>query len=111
MKNSFLKKAIPHIIALVVMFTVMIAYFGPLFQGKVLKQYDVLQWRSTYQEISQFEKQSEERTFWTNSIFSGMPSYLIGASYSGNLTNSFLLFMQKIFKNPADTIFFLFVCF
>ncbi|MFN4083572.1 MAG: YfhO family protein [Bacteroidia bacterium] len=111
MQNNLLKKATPHLVAFAVIMIAIFVYFTPLFNGKVLKQYDVLQWKATYQEIAKFEKESGERTFWTNSIFSGMPSYLIGASYKGNFTNSLLFYMQNIFKHPTDTIFLLFGCF
>ncbi|MCF8254393.1 MAG: YfhO family protein [Bacteroidia bacterium] len=111
MNQTFFKKALPHLIAFVVIMVVIFAYFTPLFNGKVLKQYDVLQWKSTFQEIAQFEKASGERTFWTNSIFGGMPSYLIGATYHGNFTGNILFYFSQIFKNPADTIFLLFACF
>jgi len=56
MKSPFLKKFIPHLIALGVIFLVVASYFNPIFSGKVLKQYDVLQWKATYQEIANFEK-------------------------------------------------------
>jgi hypothetical protein len=111
MKSPFLKKFIPHLIALGVILLVVASYFNPIFSGKVLKQYDVLQWKATYQEIANFEKSSGERTFWTNSIFGGMPSYLIGASYHGNLTSDILFTFSDVFKHPADTIILLFVCF
>ncbi len=111
MNQSFMKKALPHIIAFAVIMLVIFAYFTPLFNGKVLKQYDVLQWKATFQEIAQFEKASGERTFWTNSIFGGMPSYLIGATYHGNFTGNILFKLSEVFKNPADTIFLLFACF
>lgn len=111
MNSPLMKKALPHLVALGVLFLVMFAYFSPLFGGKQLKQYDVMQWKATYQEIATFEKESGERTFWTNSIFGGMPSYLIGASYQGNFTNTILFNLQKVFKHPADTIFLLFICF
>jgi hypothetical protein len=111
MNQSFLKKAIPHLIALAVILLVIFLYFTPLFNGKVLKQYDVLQWKATFQEIAQFEKASGERTFWTNSIFGGMPSFLIGPSYHGNFTGTILFHISDVLKHPADTIFLLFVCF
>ncbi len=98
-------------LALGIILLVIFAYFSPIFGGKQLKQYDVMQWKATYQEIAKFEKESGERTFWTNSIFGGMPSYLIGASYKGNFTNTILFNMQLVFKHPADTLFLLFVCF
>ncbi len=111
MKPTFLKKFIPHLIALGVILLVIASYFNPIFSGKVLKQYDVLQWKATYQEIANFEKASGERTFWTNSIFGGMPSYLIGASYHGNITSDILFAFSDVFKHPADTILLLFICF
>ncbi len=111
MNPTFLKKAAPHLVALAVLLLVIFAYFTPMFNGKVLKQYDVLQWKSTFQEIAKFEKASGERTFWTNSIFAGMPSYLIGPTYHGNFTNNILFKISDIFKHPSDTIFLLFVCF
>ncbi|MBC7382766.1 MAG: YfhO family protein [Bacteroidia bacterium] len=111
MNQTFFKKAAPHLVAFAIIMLVIFAYFTPLFNGKVLKQYDVLQWKSTFQEIAKFEKASGERTFWTNSIFGGMPSYLIGASYHGNFTNNILFEISLIFKHPADTIFLLFACF
>jgi hypothetical protein len=111
MNQPFLKKAMPHLVALAAVLLVIFIYFSPMFGGKVLKQYDVLQWRSTFQEIGEFEKATAERTFWTNSIFGGMPSYLIGATYHGNFTNNILYTLQTVFKHPADTIFLLFACF
>jgi len=111
MNASPFKKALPHLLAFVLIMLVIFAYFTPLFNGKVLKQYDVLQWKATFQEIAQFEKASGERTFWTNSIFAGMPSYLIGATYHGNYTGNVLYYISDIFKHPADTIFLLFACF
>jgi hypothetical protein len=111
MKPTFLKKFIPHLIALGLILLVVATYFNPIFSGKVLKQYDVLQWKATYQEIANFEKATGERTFWTNSIFGGMPSYLIGASYHGNITSDILFAFSDVFKHPADTIILLFACF
>jgi dolichyl-phosphate-mannose--protein O-mannosyl transferase len=56
MNQPFLKKAMPHLVALAAVLLVIFIYFSPMFGGKVLKQYDVLQWRSTFQEIGEFEK-------------------------------------------------------
>lgn len=106
-----MKKGLPHLVAVGVIFIAMFFYFQPFFGGKVLKQYDVSQWRATYEETSKFETQSGERTYWTNSIFGGMPNYLIGASYTGNWTNSIYFKFQQVFKHPTDTVFLLFICF
>ncbi len=106
-----MKKALPHFVAVGVILIAMFFYFQPFFGGKVLKQYDVSQWRATYEETSKFETQTGERTYWTNSIFGGMPNYLIGASYTGNWTNTIYFEFQQVFKHPTDTVFLLFICF
>lgn len=106
-----MKKALPHFVAVGVILIAMFFYFQPFFGGKVLKQYDVSQWRATYEETSKFETQTGERTYWTNSIFGGMPNYLIGASYTGNWTNNIYFTFQQVFKHPTDTVFLLFICF
>jgi hypothetical protein len=111
MNNNLMKKALPHFVAIGVILIAMFIYFQPFFGGKVLKQYDVSQWRATYEETANFEKQTGERTYWTNSIFGGMPNYLIGATYTGNWTNQIYFSFQQVFKHPTDTVFLLFICF
>lgn len=111
MNDSRFKVALPHLVAFAVILVVMFAYFTPLFSGKVLKQYDVMQWRATYQEIANYEKASGERTFWTNSIFCGMPTYLIGGAYYGNFSGKVLAGVSELFKHPSDTVFLLYACF
>lgn len=109
--KDMLKKFAPHFIALAIGIVVMLAYFSPIMSGKVLKQFDVMQWRASYQEIATFEKATGERTFWTNSMFSGMPGYLIGATYYYNISNETFKFIHSIFGNPLETMVLLYVCF
>lgn len=110
-KQELLKKCLPHIVAIGVIVILMSAYFFPLLSGKTLKQHDVMQWRASYEEIAKFEKASGERTYWTNSMFSGMPSYLIGATYLYNASNEIYFTVTKIFGNPMETILWLYICF
>lgn len=110
-QQPLLKKAIPHLVAIGVIMAVMLAYFSPLIGGKKLKQHDVTQWRASYQETDAFQKATGERTFWTNSMFSGMPTYLIGATYYYNTSNEVYKVVNKVFGNPLETIVLLYVCF
>lgn len=111
MNQLFQKKWFPHVAAIVIAVITIYIYFNPMLSGKVLKQHDVQQWRATYNEIDQFQKNSGERTFWTNAIFSGMPTYLIGPSYKGNFTTTVSQFISTILPNPVDTMLLMFVCF
>lgn len=110
--RALFKTSTPHIVAVLVCVIVMVAYFSPILGGKVLKQFDVKQWRAAYQEIATFEQASGERTYWTNSMFSGMPSYLIGASYSNNVLGIINFYLGKIlFGDPIHTMVLLYLCF
>src|SRR5687767_1760579 len=112
MNNPWIKKILPHLAAIVICFLVIAVYFSPMLGGKVLKQHDVLQWKASYNEIAEFEKAHPgERTFWTNSMFGGMPGYLIGSSFRNNFTYQVSFRISEIMRNPVDTLFLLFICF
>ena len=111
MKHPFVKKAMPHLLAIAVALLIIVVYFNPMLSGKVLKQGDVDQWRASYEEIHKFQTTTGERTFWTGTIFSGMPSYLIGATYYYNATAHIQHYISVVLPNPVDTVFLLFICF
>jgi hypothetical protein len=111
MNHPFLKKAFPHLIVIAIAVIAILIYFNPVLSGKVLKQHDMDQWRATYEEVNKFQQATGERTFWTNSIFGGMPTYLIGAPYYYNFTTSIQLFIAGFIPNPIDTVLLMFICF
>ncbi len=71
------KPIIASIIAIVCFAIISFVYFSPAFEGKVLRQHDVLQYLGTVEESFQYEKTNGETPLWTNSLFCGMPTYLI----------------------------------
>jgi hypothetical protein len=85
MKKISLKAFYPHLVAILIFVALTMAYFSPLLQGKTLKQHDILQYRGMSKEISDFRKATGQEPLWTNSMFGGMPAYLISVVYKGNL--------------------------
>lgn len=75
---------LPIITAIVLFFIVSASYFTPAIQGKVLAQHDKMVWQGASKEAKDFEEQTGEKTLWTNSMFSGMPTYLINNLNDGN---------------------------
>ena len=76
--SSFLSKALPHIIAVVIFLAISIFMYRPIiFEGKVMDQNDINQGKGANQEIVEFREATGEEALWTNSMFSGMPAYLI----------------------------------
>jgi hypothetical protein len=80
-----MKKYLPHLIAVAAFVVITMIYFSPLFNGKELRQSDINNWKGMSKEIMDFKEKSGEDTYWTNSMFGGMPGYQIAAVYSANL--------------------------
>ena len=70
-----LKKFLPDLIIVAVFIAISLAYFAPaVFDGKVLYQHDTAAGRGAGEEAREYYQQTGERTRWTNSTFSGMPT-------------------------------------
>ncbi len=99
-----IKPAIPHVLAVIIFALLSLAYFYPLLEGKVMHTNDGTVAQNAAKEISDFRAKYGEEPLWTNSMFSGMPAYLISTIYKGNLmraVNKGLNFL----KHPASSIF------
>jgi hypothetical protein len=83
--NSLLKKGLPHAIAVGIFIIASYVYFFPLLQGKGLPQHDIEQYKGSAKELIDYRENTGEEALWTNSMFSGMPAYLISTVYKGNL--------------------------
>lgn len=104
MKKFDFIKILPHIVAPILFLIISYSYFSPLLEGKKLAQHDISMWRGSAKEVLDFRKDKGEETLWTNSMFCGMPSYLIATSFSGNL----LGYANRVFElgqRPASFIF------
>ena len=79
------QRAVPHVLA--VLFFVLLAcvYFAPIvFDGKTLAQHDITQFQGGAHEAQQYAAVMGREALWTNSMFSGMPSYLISLHFPGD---------------------------
>ena len=77
MKNFDWKKILPYAVAIVAFVAVAMIYCAPILEGKVLVQGDVNTWKGAAQEAISFYEQEGYSPWWTNSMFSGMPTYQI----------------------------------
>ena len=74
------KKMAPYIVALLVFIGFAVAYCSPILEGKVLQAGDINNWKGAANEAIEYKAQTGEPTFWTNSMFGGMPTYQIAGS-------------------------------
>ncbi len=81
---------VPYVVALLVFVGFAMVYCSPLLEGKMLQAGDVNNWRGAAHEAQEHLKQTGETTFWTNSMFGGMPTYQItGSTPSGKVRSFF----------------------
>ena len=92
--NDILKKSYPYILTVLLFFVLASAYFPLTFQGKVVEQHDKKTWAGMAQEVNEFKKETGETSLWTNSMFGGMPTYLINLYSPSNYTK----YVDKIFQ-------------
>jgi putative membrane protein len=78
-----LKKCLPDAIVIALFAVISFAYFlVPVSQGKILFRHDSQAGVGMGQELTEYEQRTGEVTRWTNSLFSGMPTYQISPAYS-----------------------------
>ena len=102
------KKIAPYLVALVVFIGFAVIYCSPLLEGKVLHAGDEISYKGASQEIREYRESTGEQAWWTNAMFSGMPSYQISASTPANrLRGQLEKFIRMGFNNdlyPAGII-------
>lgn len=91
-KEIFMSRRLWTIVGSVaVMAIVAFAYFYPdAARGNVLRQHDIQQGVAIGQEAKAYYEATGESTRWTNSLFSGMPTFQIAPSYPSNAWFSWL---------------------
>ncbi|SHK51136.1 membrane protein YfhO [Reichenbachiella agariperforans] len=106
MKKFDLKKDIlPHLIAVLVFLIVTVVFYAPVFfDNKELPQHDITQWEGSAQELTSFRDQTGEEGLWTNSMFGGMPGYLINVEFSGELTKDIHQVLSLFLPHPTGII-------
>ncbi len=103
MKANF-KKIVPHLVAIITFLIATNLYFFPALQGKGISQHDIIQFKGSAQEVIEHREQFGEEPLWTNSMFGGMPAYLISTKFNGNLLET-VDNLTKLVKRPGGYIF------
>jgi hypothetical protein len=63
------------------------AYFSPLLEGKELQMSDLEHFKGMSKELVDYRNTTGDEAVWTNTMFSGMPGYMISVLYPGNLAD------------------------
>jgi hypothetical protein len=108
---NFRQHVLPHLLAVGFFLLLTVAYFSPVFfEKKTLPQNDMLQFAGSAKEITDYREKTGDEALWTNSMFSGMPAYLISTRYSGDLFQYVHKLMQAGLPNTAANVFLTLLC-
>ena len=99
--SAFFKKNWIHFAILASFLISMFAYFNVQFDGHVLKQHDVEQFKGMSNEIWYHREVTGEEPLWTNSMFGGMPAAQISVIYQGNIFKQIISGFMQLFPAPA----------
>ena len=101
------KGVLYSVLAALLLALVALISFAPAdLEGKVLQQADIQQGLANGQEAAAYQAETGEKAYWTNSLFSGMPTFQISPSYSAN---KMLEWVTKVYTlwlpSPANLLF------
>ncbi|MBQ3910030.1 MAG: YfhO family protein [Muribaculaceae bacterium] len=105
-----LRSVVTFVISILAFAAISWIYFYPNdVQGDVLQQNDVMQGAANGQEAKVYnETHNGEATWWTNSLFGGMPTFQIAPSYDSNsMINKLGRVLTLGFPEPVSWIFLL----
>jgi hypothetical protein len=98
MKNTTWKEnLITNVLIAIVFFIAAAMYFWPAMEGKIIYAGDNINAQAAQHESNVYAAQTGEHTFWTNSMFSGMPTYQLGG-HKGFIIDKIMSPVQKFFS-------------
>lgn len=77
-KRFSVKSLLPYGIAILVFLALTLVYASPILNGKVLLAGDVKSAEGMSREFREYKEKTSEISWWTGSMFCGMPTYHIG---------------------------------
>jgi hypothetical protein len=74
------------------------AYMSPLLEGKHLRMDDLDHHLGMSKELVDYRNENGEEAVWTNTMFGGMPGYMISVLYPGNLADPLAGLLRGLFS-------------
>ena len=112
-KDSFIQRWGAYVVALVIFVAIACIYCSPALEGKVVHSGDGTNATAAVQESVKYAKETGDHSFWTGSMFSGMPNYQVGGHHyeSSDWLKPFRKIMLKGHWSAPWILIIFFVCF
>jgi hypothetical protein len=98
-------KLVPYISAIVLFLIIAFAYFPEVLDGKQLGGHDNANFRGMAREAVDYREETGKEALWTNSMFSGMPTFMISTKYKGNI----LVYLDRLLQAGPRPVSFVFL--
>ena len=106
------KEILYHFLSIVLFLSITVYLFNPIFfEDKIVNQHDIEQWKGSSKEVKDFRNKTGDEPLWTNSMFSGMPAYLIDVKWDNNLILGIHKIVSLGIPHPINYIFISFISF
>lgn len=94
-------------ISIVVFAVISLAFFHPdAIEGNTLQQQDMKQGQAIGEETRLYQEETGTKSWWTNSLFSGMPTFQISPTYSSNSLFDWLTSVYGLgLPSPSNLLF------
>lgn len=109
-KINFSSDVLPHAIAVAAFLLVTIMFFRPVFfENMVLDQGDITQFLWGSRELREFRDATGEEGLWSDTMFSGMPAYMINTDWSDGAVVTIKRIISFYLPHPVNNIFLAFL--
>jgi hypothetical protein len=111
-KINFSTDVLPHALAVLVFLLVTVIFFNPVFFGsKAISQGDITQFLWGSKELREYRSATGEEGLWANSMFSGMPAYMVNMEWSDEVVSGMKKVLSVFLPHPVNNIFLAFACY
>jgi hypothetical protein len=109
--NGVANKILPFVAAIAIFMIFSALFFSPLLQGKILLQSDIMNFIGVSKEATDHYDKTGDAALWTNSMFSGMPTYQVMLPENGNAFEQVNKYLGLFLPRPANYMFIALVAF
>ena len=112
MNKDQLRKYLPYVVAIILFAALSCIYCAPVFQGKTLYAGDNMRYQEAVHESQKYHEDTGNYTWWTGSMFAGMPNYQIGGgrSKSADLIKPIAKLLKPSHNNRLPMVLMLYFC-
>ncbi|MFY0256308.1 YfhO family protein [Chitinophaga sp. 30R24] len=105
MKPIWFRALIPHLGAILLFIAIAFVFCSPVMQGKQLFQSDMMHFKGMEKEAHDYYNKTGDIPLWTNSMFGGMPTYVIFTGPSSNKITVINQLLTLYLPNPVNLFF------